>query len=68
MTYDPDCIGLCLIENGVCLGCGRTEVEIDAAGGDEDYVPLTRPSGAAAAVDLVGSGNGSVGDGPGPSV
>ena len=33
---DPLCVGVCMIDwsAGVCMGCGRTSQEIDAAMGD----------------------------------
>ena len=33
MTDSP-CVGICILEDGFCIGCGRTEEEIYQAGAD----------------------------------
>jgi hypothetical protein len=33
MADDPDCLGLCSMEDGYCTGCGRSEEQIAAARG-----------------------------------
>lgn len=36
MSDDPDCLGMCAVDDDVCTGCGRTLDQINAArGGDE---------------------------------
>ena len=34
MSEESPCIGLCTLDNGVCVGCGRTIEEITQAGKD----------------------------------
>lgn len=45
---DPDnpCIGICTIEDGYCLGCGRSEADIF---GEAEPVPAPLPPAAAPA-------------------
>ena len=31
MSDDPDCLGMCQVDDGVCSGCGRSVEEIAAA-------------------------------------
>ncbi|WP_109096868.1 DUF1289 domain-containing protein [Azospirillum sp. TSH64] len=31
MSDDPDCLGMCAIDGDVCIGCGRTLDQINAA-------------------------------------
>ena len=43
---DSDCVGICIMENGVCIGCGRTEEEIYEAGSaaaQEELRPALTP-------------------------
>ncbi|MCG5243021.1 DUF1289 domain-containing protein [Azospirillum doebereinerae] len=45
MSHDPDCLGMCAIDDDVCTGCGRTLDQINAAlAGEGDDVPA-RPAG-----------------------
>lgn len=36
MSDDPDCVGMCAIDDDVCTGCGRTLDQINRARGGED--------------------------------
>ena len=40
MSDDPDCVGMCAIDDDVCTGCGRTLDQINRArGGEEEEEP-----------------------------
>ena len=40
MSDHTPCIGICTMEDGYCLGCGRSEAEIF---GDPEAVPTPQP-------------------------
>lgn len=39
MSDDPDCVGMCAIDDDVCTGCGRTLDQINAARGGSEEEP-----------------------------
>lgn len=39
MSDDPDCVGMCAIDDDVCTGCGRTLDQINKARGGDDEEP-----------------------------
>ena len=48
MTESP-CVGICILENDVCIGCGRTSDEIyqtgvDAMQREQEQAEALRPS------------------------
>jgi predicted Fe-S protein YdhL (DUF1289 family) len=48
MTESP-CVGICILENDVCIGCGRTSEEIfqcgvDAMQREQEQAEALRPS------------------------
>lgn len=53
MSDDPDCLGMCAIDDDVCTGCGRTLDQINKARGDDDEeeAPPRKTTGVAAAGD-----------------
>lgn len=50
MSDDPDCVGMCAIDDDVCTGCGRTLDQINKARGgeDEESPPSQQQAGLAA--------------------
>jgi hypothetical protein len=37
MTSDSPCVGICILEDDICIGCGRTSAEIFQAGVEAGY-------------------------------
>ncbi len=48
-STESPCVGICIMEGDVCIGCGRTAEEIFQAGVDAGYggpQPMPRPTAA----------------------
>jgi len=43
MDSESPCVGICILEEDVCIGCGRTSAEIFQAGLDAGYGPPPAP-------------------------
>ncbi len=46
MTEDSPCVGICVLEDDICIGCGRTSAEIFSAGVAAGYGPAATAEAA----------------------
>lgn len=51
MTAESPCVGICILEDDVCIGCGRTSAEIFQAGVEAGFEESPPPKPAKAEED-----------------